>query len=114
MEVFPAPSRVLESFGSTGARLTAAARVVEPQDGFAVDVVRLAPGGSIGRHPTRLWQLFLVVEGSGWVSGAEDRPVPVEAGTAALWSPGEEHGSGTAEGMLAVVVQCRARPLEAS
>ncbi|MFW3171494.1 cupin domain-containing protein [Geodermatophilus sp. CPCC 206100] len=113
MEVFAAPARELESFGSAGVRMVRAALVEQEQDGFAVDVVRIAPGGSIGRHPTRLWQLFLVVEGRGWVSGADDRPVPVEAGTAASWSPGEEHGAGSADGMLAVVVQCRTPPLEA-
>ncbi|WP_167761169.1 cupin domain-containing protein [Geodermatophilus sp. DF01_2] len=85
----------------------------EPQDGFAVDVVRLAPGGGIGRHPTRLWQLFLVVSGSGWVSGADGERCPLAAGQGALWSPGEEHASGSDEGLLAVVVQCRVRPLPA-
>ncbi|MGY1681304.1 cupin domain-containing protein [Geodermatophilus sp. SYSU D01176] len=83
----------------------------ESQDGFAVDVVRLAAGGSIGRHPTRLWQLLLVVSGRGWVSGASGDRRPLRAGEAALWEPGEDHASGTDEGLTAVVVQCRARPL---
>jgi quercetin dioxygenase-like cupin family protein len=85
--------------------------VQEPQDGFAVDVIRLAPGGSLGRHPTRLWQLFLVVSGSGWVSGADRERRPVRVSAAALWAPGEDHESGSDEGLTAVVVQCRTRPL---
>jgi quercetin dioxygenase-like cupin family protein len=93
--------------------LLRAALVQEPQDGFAVDVVRLAAGGSIGRHPTQLWQVLLVVSGSGWVSGASGDRRTLRAGEAALWSPGEDHASGSDEGLTAVVVQCRARPLPA-
>ena len=70
----------------------------EPQDGFAVDVVRLAPGGSIGRHPTRLWQLFLVVSGSGWVSGADGERRSSGVGATVLWAPGEDHALGSDEG----------------
>ena len=33
--------------------------------------VHLAPGGAIGPHPAGFDQLFLVVEGSGWVAGAD-------------------------------------------
>ena len=82
----------------------------EAQDGFAVDVVRAAPG-VIGRHPTPLWQLFLVVSGSGWVTGASGDRRTLRPGEAALWSPGEDHASGSDDGLTAVVVQCRARPL---
>ncbi|WP_157937092.1 cupin domain-containing protein [Geodermatophilus chilensis] len=114
MELLTLPARQLSSYGSSGAELLRAALVQDPQDGFAVDVVRLAPGGSIGRHPTRLWQLFLVVSGNGWVSGAEGERRPVTAGAAALWAPGEDHASGSDDGLTAVVVQCHARPLTAT
>ncbi len=113
MELLTPPVRQLSSFGSSGVELLRAALVREPQDGFAVDVVRLAPGGSIGRHPTRLWLLFLVVSGRGWVSGASGDRRPLQAGEAALWSPGEDHTSGSDEGLTAVVVQCHVRPLAA-
>ncbi|MGR7024642.1 hypothetical protein [Geodermatophilus sp. URMC 62] len=66
---------------------------------------------SAGRHPTRLWQLFLVVPGSGWASGGDDRRRVLATGEAALWEPGEEHASGTPDGLTAVVVQCRVVPL---
>ena len=107
------PARELTSYGSTGASLVRAALVEQPQDGFAVDVVRLAPGGTLGRHRTRLWQLFLAVEGSGWVAGSDGARRRLGTGQAALWEPGEEHASGTDDGLLAVVVQCPA-PLTAA
>ena len=111
MRVLAAPARALTSFGSVGASLVRAALVEQPQDGFAVDVVRREPGGTIGRHPTRLWQLLLAVEGSGWVSGDDGAGRPLAVGQAALWAPGEEHASGTDDGLTAVVVQRRVCPL---
>ncbi|MGY1605979.1 hypothetical protein [Geodermatophilus sp. SYSU D00700] len=107
MRVSRTPARPLTEFGSAGASLVRAALVGGLQDAVAVDVVRLARGGTVGRHPTRLWQPFLAVEGSGWVSGADGARRPLATGEAAVWEPGEEHASGTADGLLAVVVQCR-------
>ena len=111
MELLTLPARQLSSFGSSGAELLRAALVQEAQDGFAVDAVRVAPGGVIGRHPTPLRQLFLVVSGSGWVTGASGDRRTLRPGEAALWSPGEGHASGSDDELTAVVVQCRARPL---
>ena len=98
MELLTPTARQLSSYGSSGVQLLRAALVREPQDGFAVDVVRLAPGGSIGRHPTRLWLLFLVVSGRGWVSGAsgDRRPKPATLAGGALasvWAEGDELGA---------------------
>ncbi|MBA3620024.1 MAG: hypothetical protein H0W56_10620 [Acidothermales bacterium] len=111
MELFRLPPRYIDMFASSGVQITRAALVEEPLDGFAVSVMKLEPDGRVGRHPTHLWQLFLVLDGSGWVSGDDGQRHVVIPGHAALWAPGEQHESGTKEGMLAVVVECRARPL---
>ena len=36
--------------------------------------VRIAPGGAISPHVAGFGQLFLVVSGSGWVSGGDGSP----------------------------------------
>ena len=77
-------------------RLAAQAHVV---------VIEVAPGGVVGRHPAGVAQLFVVVRGSGWVSGADGGLEPVEAGDAVLWEQGEEHESGSDTGMTALVVE---------
>jgi hypothetical protein len=41
--------------------------------------VRFGPGGKIGEHPTGFGQLFLLIEGSGWVSGQDGRRVELSA-----------------------------------
>ena len=104
------PDEDMTSFASTYVRHRPLARVLEPLDGFAVDVLTLAAGGRVGRHPTRLWQLLAVVSGEGWVAGADARRQPIRAGEAVLWEPGEEHESGSDGGMVVCVVQSRADP----
>ena len=36
-------------------------------------VIEIGGGGVVGRHPAVVAQLFVVVRGSGWVSGADGR-----------------------------------------
>ena len=68
----------------------------------------IGANGFIPRHPATGPQLFVVVEGNGWVSGDDKVKVPVQAGVAAFWGPGESHESGAdAGGMRAIVVECQ-------
>jgi quercetin dioxygenase-like cupin family protein len=70
-----------------------------------VVVIDVDPGGVVGRHPATVAQLFVVVRGAGWVSGGDGEREPITAGTAVLWDPGEEHESGSDEGMTVLVVE---------
>ena len=62
-------------------------------------------GGQIGRHPAGPAQLFLVVEGSGWVEGGDGIRRAVEMGEATYFAPGESHAKGSETGMTAVMIQ---------
>jgi quercetin dioxygenase-like cupin family protein len=68
-------------------------------------VIEIGPGGVVGRHPAVVAQLFVVVSGSGWVSGRDGEREPISAGEAVLWEQGEEHESGSDEGMTALVLE---------
>jgi quercetin dioxygenase-like cupin family protein len=68
-------------------------------------VIEIGPGGVVGRHPAVVAQLFVVVRGTGWVSGADGLRIQISAGEAVFWEPGEEHESGSDEGMTALVVE---------
>jgi quercetin dioxygenase-like cupin family protein len=65
----------------------------------------LAPGGVIGTHPASSHQVLLIVTGSGWVSGNDAARVPVTAGQAAYWAPGEVHTTGSDTGLTAVALE---------
>jgi hypothetical protein len=65
----------------------------------------LAPGGVVGQHEAVVGQLFCVVAGEGWVSGADGSRRAIAASQAAYWVPGEDHAAGTATGMTVVVLE---------
>ena len=84
-----ATARPITQFGSVGASIAPIAR---PGVGSVqLGCIYVAAGGHVGRHPASSPQLFLVVSGEGWVSGADGVRVPIRAGHAAFWEPGEEH-----------------------
>jgi quercetin dioxygenase-like cupin family protein len=97
-----APSRAIEEHGSERVNVTP---MSTPQGDAHVVCIRFGPGGLLGRHPATVDQLFVVVQGEGWTSGADGERVDAPAGTAVYWAAGEEHESGSEEGMTAIVVQ---------
>jgi hypothetical protein len=95
--------------GSQGLYMTEIARVKGAEE-FRVHIAAVSPGGVLGRHPTRLWQLFAVITGSGWVAGDDGIRHQIHSGEGVRWSPGERHESGTDDGMLALIVQSNVPP----
>jgi len=67
--------------------------------------VRIEAGGSIGAHEAGFSQLFLVVGGSGWVSGPDGKQRPLGVGRGAYIPRGEIHAKGSDTGMTAIMVQ---------
>ncbi len=68
-------------------------------------VFRLGAGGCLARHPASVPQLLAVIDGEGWVSGANGEREPIVAGEAVFWDAGEEHETSTETGLTAVVVE---------
>jgi len=110
MEWVTLPAGFIDEHGSVDVHLTEAARISEGPE-FRTHSADIAPGGRLGRHPARLWQLFFVARGEGWVSIAEHEKFPIVAGEAVLWEPREVHESGSDSGMLVVMVQSTMRPI---
>lgn len=67
--------------------------------------VHLAAGGEIGAHEAGFAQLFLVVAGSGWVSGPDGVRETLSEGQGAFITRGELHAKGSASGLTAIMVQ---------
>lgn len=70
-----------------------------------VGCMRLGPGGVIGMHPASTPQLLAVVEGNGWIRGADGAKTPIAAGGAVFWTEGEMHETGTDSGLVAIVIE---------
>jgi len=85
----------------------AASRVVigRTGNGSLVYCLYVGPDGIIGAHPTGFCQFFLVVEGSGWVSGADGNRIALNAGQGVRLEKGEMHSKGSDTGMTAIMIQ---------
>lgn len=95
------PRRQVDAHGSKGFTvgglgLTADAHLV---------VIRLRPGGLIGRHPAAGTQVLIVVDGDAVVLGEDGEPREIEPGQAAVWEPGEQHETRSVGGLTAFVVE---------
>jgi quercetin dioxygenase-like cupin family protein len=95
-------AKPIDRFGSSNVVISRLAHVAGEA---TIHWIYLHPGGVLGSHPAVENQLFLVVQGSGWVSGAADETMPITAGQAAFWEAGERHTSRTDTGMTAIVVE---------
>jgi quercetin dioxygenase-like cupin family protein len=101
------PERAIgvDAHGSTGVVLSPLTPPLAQGPSVQAACFRLAPGGRIGRHPASAPQLFAVVEGSGWVSGADGEVHALGAGEAVWWETGEEHETWTDDGLTAIVIE---------
>src|SRR6476469_1405843 len=67
--------------------------------------IRIEPGGAIRPHEASFGQLFLVVAGSGWVSGSDGVQRALGVGWGAFIGRGEIHAKGSDRGLTAIMVQ---------
>lgn len=95
-------ARSIERLSSTGAT---SVELAQGSGESHVYALHFAPGGSIGPHPAGFDQLFLVVQGSGWVAGSDGIRHDVGSNRGAFVPKGEVHSKGSETGMVAVMVQ---------
>lgn len=92
----------IEQFGSVRAIIS---KILHLDDEAVISSLYLQPQGRVGYHQAVTPQLFLIVQGEGWVRGEADQKFSIKAGQAAFWEMGEWHQSGTETGMTAVMIE---------
>jgi len=95
-------ARAITNYGAIGVSV---AGLLELSSNVAVNVLQFSPQSILPAHPAGRPQLFVVLHGHGWVSGADGRRSNLQAGQAVYWAAGEPHESGTEAGMLCIAVQ---------
>jgi len=103
MQLFQMPREAITAFGSTGVSMDFLPRTVDGNE-CRVAIAYLATGGTLGRHPATLRQVFAVVSGTGEVEANGLRRA-IGPGTLVVWEPGEEHEARATSDMTAVVVE---------
>ena len=101
----PDRGRAIDAYGSEHVTLAPLTAPLARGASVQAACFRLEPGGRIGRHPASVPQLLVVVAGTGWASGADGIPHPLEHGDAVFWEAGEEHETWTEDGLTAIVLE---------
>jgi quercetin dioxygenase-like cupin family protein len=88
-----------------GSRDAGAAELAAGSGDAHIHVVHIAAGGEIGPHVAGFGQLFLCVEGSGWVAAADGDHVSIARGQVAYIARGERHSKDSVDGLRALIIQ---------
>ena len=105
MILFSSAARALTPVVDFQSHDTGAAEMATGFGEAHVHIVQIAAGGEIGPHVAGFGQLFVCLEGSGWVAAADGARVPISHGDVAYFSRGERHSKGSAVGLRALIVQ---------
>jgi len=70
-----------------------------------IGFIYIEPDGVVGMHEAPVPQLFIVIQGEGWVCGEDGKRVEMKTGDGVLWQQGEPHESGSTTGLTALVIQ---------
>lgn len=92
----------IEQFQSVGAHSVS---IADGSGESRVYILYFDENSDIGIHRAGFDQLFIVVAGSGWACGDDDRRVALKAGQGAYFKKGEMHAKGSATGMTVVMIQ---------
>ncbi|TLS51125.1 cupin [Paenibacillus antri] len=95
-------SKPIHAFNSLQASITP---IIRSEQSFQVGCIHLGEEGVIGYHQATTPQLFLVIQGEGFVTGEDRIQVPIKSGQAAFWTEGEWHESGSKTGMTVVIIE---------
>lgn len=92
----------ISNFGSKDSFFT---KMVKHDNTVHLGCVHIGQDGSIGEHEAPVDQLFIVIQGKGWVTGKEGVAYEILPGYAAFWEAGEVHSSRSEQGMTAMILE---------
>ena len=97
--------RTIDDYGSKNVIFSRIARLTGDAH---VSSMHIGPIGVAGYHQATMPQLFVVMQGDGWVRGRTAERTRIRAGQAAFWEAGEWHESGTETNMMAILIEIEA------
>ncbi|MGH1285052.1 cupin [Bacillus toyonensis] len=80
-------------------------KIVNHQGNVHIGAMHLQESGIIGYHEAVVSQLLLIMDGEGYVCGADKEKVKIRAGQAVFWEKGELHETSTEHGLLAIIME---------
>ncbi|MED2039927.1 cupin [Bacillus wiedmannii] len=80
-------------------------KILNHKGNVHIGAMHLRENGIIGYHEAVVSQLLLIVDGEGYVYGADKEKMKVEAGQAVFWEKGEFHETSTEKELMAIVIE---------
>jgi quercetin dioxygenase-like cupin family protein len=80
-------------------------RIIQTEKPTHVGCMYLEENGVIGYHQAVVPQLFLVMDGEGYVRGDKEEYTKVQSGDAVFWDKDEWHETKTDTGLTAIVIE---------
>ena len=80
-------------------------KIVNHKGNVHIGAMNLQENGIIGYHEAVVSQLLLIMDGEGYVCGADKEKVKIRAGQAVFWEKGEFHETSTEHGLLAIIME---------
>jgi quercetin dioxygenase-like cupin family protein len=80
-------------------------KVLRTEESTNIGFINIEKGGVVGYHQAPVPQLFIVVNGEGWVEGEDKNRIYLKSGEGVFWKKGEGHISGSDKGLTALVLQ---------
>ncbi len=107
MRLLPTSDAVWRVIDQYSAREATTTQLADGSGEAHVHLLRIGAGGIIDRHEAGFGQLWVALEGSGWVSGDDGVRHAIGQGEIAVIERGEHHAKGSDTGMTALMVQIR-------
>lgn len=95
-------ANAIHHYNSLNAFYSKIMKTVEPT---IIGFIYIEAGGVVGLHEAPVPQLFIVIEGQGWVCDDNRKKHFVKQGDGVFWHKGQAHESGSDKGLTALVIQ---------
>jgi len=95
-------AKAIHQYNSLYAYYSKIMKTVEPTN---IGFIYIEAGGVVGLHEAPVPQLFIVIEGEGWVCDENRKKHFVKQGDGVFWHKGQTHASGSDKGLIALVMQ---------
>lgn len=80
-------------------------KVIKTEEPTNIGFIDIEQGGIVGYHKAPVSQLFIVIQGEGWIEGEDNTRLTLKSGEGVFWEKGEGHTSGSETGLTALVLQ---------
>jgi quercetin dioxygenase-like cupin family protein len=107
MRIFRIEAETMYKIREHGSSNVFLSSVIDVDRAATIHWMHFDPHGTIGGHSLTSPQIFLIVEGKGWVKSNQLEPIPVMTGDGIFWDAGEWQEAGPDGGMIVIFMESK-------